>query len=340
MKSFIKRLLRPKGRGALLYVFSSLFFLLAATLSLLLGSTSVSLGEIFEMIIKGDTTSIAARILLYVRLPRTLASLACGGALALSGAVIQGVLSNRLASPSVIGVNAGAALAVTLCAAFGVVGGWRLSFFSFLGAFLTVLIVSLSAKRWGTSRGTVILIGVALNALLGAIADMITVFAPEIAVSNIDFKVGDFSSVTYARLIPATIVILVVSGVLMTLQNELSVLSLGEDNARGLGLNTSIFRPLLLLLSAALAGAAVSVAGLLSFVGLLVPHAVRKMMGSSRHLLPLCSLFGAGFVCFSDTLSRVIFMPYEIPVGMIMSLLGAPFFVLILIRTKGGQGNA
>ena len=340
MRSFIKRLLRPEGRGALLYILSSLFLLFSATLSLLLGSTSLSLEEIFEMAVNGDSTSVAARILLYVRLPRTLGSLVCGGALALSGAVIQGVLSNRLASPSVIGVNAGAALAVTLCAAFGIVGGWRLSLLSFLGAFATVLVVSLGAKRWGASRGTVILIGVSLNALLGAISDTVTVFVPEIAVSGIDFKVGDFSSVTYVRLIPAGIVILAVSGILMTLQNELSVLSLGEDNARGLGLNTTLYRPLLLLFAAALAGSAVSVCGLLSFVGLLVPHAVRRTMGSSKNLMPLCFLFGAAFVCLSDTVARVIFMPYEIPVGIIMSLFGAPFFILVLIRTKGGRSNA
>lgn len=340
MMSCIKSLLRPEKRSILLYISASVLLLLSASLALALGSTPLSLSEILRALLGTDKTSVASRVFLYVRLPRVLGSLVCGGALALSGAVIQGVLSNRLASPSVIGVNAGAALAVTLCAAFGLAGGILLSLFSFLGAFAAVLLVSLGAKKWGASRGTVILMGVAMNALLGAITDAVTVFYPDIAVWGIDFKVGDFSSVTYARLLPAAAVILLVSGILMMLQNELSVLSLGEDNARGLGLNAALMRPLLLLLAAALAGAAVSVCGLLSFVGLLVPHAVRRMMGSSRHLLLLSLLFGAGFVCLSDTLARVVLMPYEIPVGIIMSVIGAPFFIWILVRTKGGRTDA
>ena len=339
MKSFMKSSLRPDGRTALLYVIGAMLLLLSFALAILLGSTPLSLSDIFKAI-GGDRSSASSRIFLYVRLPRALGSLLCGAALALSGAVIQGVLSNRLASPSVIGVNAGAALAVTICAALGVVGGWQIALCSFFGAFVTVAVVSLGSRHFGASRGTVILIGVAMNALLGAISDVITVFNPDIAVSGIDFKLGDFSSVTYQKLIPAAIVILLVSVVLMTMQNELEVLSLGEDNARGLGLNTAVIRPLFLLLAAALAGSAVSVCGLLSFVGLLVPHAVRRASYGSRHLLPLCALFGAALVCFSDTMARVAFAPYEIAVGIIMSLLGAPLFIVILIRSKGGYTHA
>lgn len=320
-----------------LYIVGIVFLGVSAVLGIILGSTSLSISEIAEAFQKGFNASAGTRIFAYSRLPRTLASLACGAALAVSGAVIQGVLANRLASPSIIGVNAGAGLAVTVCTALGIYGGWQLSFFSFVGAFAAVMLVSFGAKHWGASRSTVILIGVAMNSLLGAISDTIITFIPEVGVMSNDFKIGEFSSITYPKLIPATVTILIVIVILSTLHNELDVLTLGEENAQGLGLNTSVMRTLLLLFAALLSGCAVSLAGLLSFVGLLVPHAIRRVAGSkSSNLIGLCAIYGAGFVCLCDTLARTVFAPYEIPVGIIMAYLGAPFFVFILVRGKGG----
>ena len=173
------------------------------------------------------------------------------------------------------------------------------------------------------------------------VSDTVTTFSPEVSMMSNDFKIGDFSSVTYAKLIPATVIVLISVLILLTFSNELDVLTLGDENAKGLGMNTNVMRVIFLLLSALLAGAAVSVCGLLSFVGLLVPHAVRRIATSeSKHLLPLCALFGAGFVSLCDTLARVVFAPYELPVGIIMAFLGAPFFIFILIKGKGGHRNA
>ena len=324
-----------------IYIIASVLAVLSIALGILLGATDLKLFSSLSDIINGNAESPEARILIYVRLPRVLATFVCGMSLAVSGAVIQNVLANRLASPSIIGVNSGAALAVTVASAFGIIGGWRLSLFSFLGAFLTVMLVSIGAKKWGASRGTVILLGVALNALLGAISDTVTTFVPEVSVMSNDFKIGDFSSVTYLKVIPATAVILFSVLVLQTLSNELDVLTLGDENAKGLGLNINVTRVVFLLLSALLAGAAVSVCGLLSFVGLLVPHAVRRIASSeSKHLIPLCALLGAAFVTLCDTLARVVFAPYELPVGIIMAFLGSPFFIFILIKGKGGHANA
>lgn len=330
-----------KNKIACLYAAAFLGLLFSAVLGVFLGSSGVSFPDMLSSLVKGDIKSPEVRILLYVRLPRMLSGLICGAALAVSGSVIQGVLANRLASPSIIGVNAGAGLAVTLCSALGILGGWKLSLFAFAGAFGAVMLVSIAAKKWGASRGTVILMGVAFNALLGAISDAVTTFHPEVSMMSNDFKIGDFSSVTYAKLIPAAVIVLISVPVLITLSNELDVLMLGDENAKGLGMNTGAMRVVFLLLSALLAGVAVSVCGLLSFVGLLVPHAVRRMgVSQSKHLMPLCALFGAGFVCVCDTLARVIFAPYELPVGIIMAFLGAPFFVFILIKRKGGHRNA
>ena len=323
----------------LLYTLGGVFFLLAFLLGVSLGSTNASVFEMLGDLLRGEDTT-AARIFLYVRFPRTVAAFLCGAALSLSGAVLQRVLANRLASPSIIGVNAGAGLAVTLAAAFGMLGGWRVSLLAFLGAFLSAMLVSVGAKRFGASRGTVILMGVAMNALLGAFSDAITVFFPTVAVDRLDFKVGSFSAVTYAKLIPAAVIILFASLLVFTLSKELEVLSLGDDHARGLGLPSDGMRVLFLLLSALLAGASVSIAGLLSFVGLLVPHALRRFLRSGRHFLPLCFLFGGAFVSLSDTLARTVVAPFELPVGIIMAFLGAPFFLFILIKRKGGEHRA
>ena len=338
MRYFMKNL--RKNKAARAYLAAVALLLLALASGVLFGSTRLSIGDAIVALAGGNYDSPEARILIFVRLPRVIAGIICGMALSVSGAVIQGVLANRLASPSIIGVNAGAGLAVTLCSAFGIIGGWRLSLFSFLGAFLTVMTVSLGAKKWGASRGTVILLGVALNAFIGAISDSVTTLVPEVSVMSNDFKIGDFSAATYGKVIPAAVAIILGVLILQTLANELDVLTLGDDNARGLGLNTSVMRVIFLMLSALLAGAAVSVCGLLSFVGLLVPHAVRRVATSeSRRLLPLCALFGAGFVTICDTLARVVFAPYELPVGIIMAFLGAPFFIFILVKGKGGTAN-
>ena len=324
-----------------IYAVAVVLLILSVFLGITLGATTVDLKEMFLVFLRGDTESVAAKILLYVRLPRVLGSLLCGAALAVSGGVIQSVLANNLASPSIIGVNSGAGLAVTVCTALGLAGGWQMSAFAFAGAFLTVMTVSFGAKKWGASRGTVILMGVALNSLLGAFSDAVTTVMPEVSILRNDFRIGDFSAVTYPKLLPAAVVMGIALAVLLTLSNELDLLTLGEDTARSLGMRTGRMRVLFLLLAAALAGAAVSVAGLLSFVGLLIPHTVRRIGGSdARHLLPMSALLGAGFVTLCDTLARVIFAPYELPVGIIMAFLGAPFFLFILVKGKGGKNHA
>lgn len=315
-------------------------FMASAALSLCIGNTKIGITDIIGAL-DGSVESAGERIFAFVRLPRTLATLVCGAALSVSGAVIQNVLCNRLASPGIIGVNSGAGLAVTLCAAAGIYGGWQLSLFSFLGALITVLFISVGARKWGASRGTVILIGVAINSLFGAFSDAVITINTDISIISSDFKVGDFSAVTYQKAIPAAVIVFVSIAVLFTLSNELDILTLGDETAIGLGLNSAVMRVVFLILAALLAGCAVSVAGLLSFVGLIVPHIIKRLgVTQSKHILPLCALFGAGFVTLCDTLARTIFAPYEIPVGIIMAFVGAPFFIFLLIKGKGGHKNA
>ena len=335
MRSFSKYSQNRRSSLLVLYLLGIIFILISSLLSLAVGSTDVSLFDILSSSASSDT---ARKVLLYVRLPRTIAALICGASLSASGAIIQGVLANDLASPSIIGVNSGAAVAVTICCAFGMLGGWQISLFSFIGAFATALVVSLASKRMRASRGSVILMGVAINSILGALQDSILTFVPNISIISADFKVGDFSSVAYNRLFPALILGIGAIAAAISLSHMLDVLTLGDDSARGLGMNTGLVRALFLMIASLLAGISVSIAGLISFVGLIVPHLIRRLgINRSEHLLPLCALYGGGFVALCDMLARSLFSPYELPVGILIAFIGAPIFLLVLFRRKGGE---
>lgn len=329
-----------KYKEKLLFTGAVLLLLLSILLSTCLGSVRISFAELMEVIQLGigNVATPAARIFWYARLPRTAACVLSGAALAVSGAVIQGVLTNKLASPGIIGVNAGAGLAVTICCAFGVFSGWAIAGAAFGGAIAAVMLVALTAQKIGASRTTVILGGVAVNSCLNAASEAISILVPDAGMQAADFRVGGFSNVAYARLLPAGILILAGLCVLFTLTNELDVISLGEDTAQGLGMPVKKIRTVFLGLSALLAGAAVSFSGLLGFVGLIVPHVARKLVtNESGKLLPFCAIVGAGFVTICDLLARTMFSPYEIPVGILMSFIGGPFFLFLLINRKGGH---
>ena len=321
-----------------LYAAALLLILLALAAGVGVGSTYISPLRVLSALMgKGDGADV--NIIRYVRLPRVLGGIFCGGALALSGAVIQSVLSNRLASPSVIGVNSGACLFVTVGCALGITGGIYLSALAFLGALVSCAAISLGAKKFGASGGTVILMGVALNSLFGALSDTALTLFPDTGILSNDFRIGGFSSVTYQRLLPAAALIALMFILLLLTSPSLEVLTLGEERAQSLGLQARLTSALFLALAALLAGAAVSVCGGISFIGLLVPHALRRIIGGRiKHLLPLSALCGGWFVSLCDTLSRVIFSPYEIPVGVIMAFLGAPLFLAILIKGRKERG--
>lgn len=318
-----------------------LLCLASILLNLCLGSLVISPSQLFEAVTNRTEAGIIGSIFWYARLPRTLACFFAGAALSVSGCVLQNVLANKLASPGIIGVNAGAGLGVTICCAFGFLSGWAVSGAAFAGSLIVVLTITLFSRHGGVSRTTVILGGVALNSVLNAFSESITVLNPDVASLNTEFRVGGFSAVSYTRLLPAMILITIALLLLLTLCNELDVVMLGDETAQSIGLSVQKYRILFLILSALLAGAAVSFAGLLGFIGLIVPHFIRNIAGNeSRHLLPLCILYGGTFVMLCDLAARMIFSPYELPVGILMAVIGGPLFVFLLLRYKGGHLNA
>lgn len=308
----------------------------AALLSMSFGSTQVPFSEILTALMGGETQ--AYNIVVYARLPRTLAALLCGSALAVGGVIIQGVLGNPLAGPNIIGVNAGAGLGAVLCAALIPTSMTAVPVAAFLGALGACMLVYTLARRTGASRITLVLAGVAVSNIFSAGIDALVTFFPDAVLSYTDFRIGGLNNLSMDRIIPAFWVVLAALVLLFSLSSEMDILALGRETAQSLGLPVKPLRLALLALAAALAGAAVSFAGLLGFVGLIVPHIMRRLVGEdSLPLLASCALGGASLLTLCDLLSRVLFAPYEIPVGIVLSLAGGPFFIWLLLRQRGGR---
>ena len=338
MKSLRTSSIPTRAKTARLFAALAVICLAACGMSLALGPVKVPLADVVRALFSGEAVTAAERIALYSRLPRTCGCLIAGAALAVSGAVIQGVLSNPLAAPNVIGVNAGAGLAAALCCALAPSAYALVPLAAFVGALLSVLLVLLIAERTGAAKITLVLAGVAVSGILSAGIDAIVTFWPDALNGYSDFRIGSLANLTMPRIAPAFWVVLIALALLFTLTNELDVLMLGQETAHSLGLKTGRMRVLLLALAAALAGAAVSFAGLIGFVGLIVPHIMRRFAGDeSRLLLPASALGGAALLTLCVLAARTLFTPYELPVGIILSFFGGPFFIWLLLRQRKGR---
>ena len=308
----------------------------SGVLSISLGAVPVSGGDILAALL-GETEGGAA-IVRFARLPRTLGCLLAGMSLAMSGVIIQTVLANPLAAPNIIGVNSGAGLMVALSCALAPSAAALTPVLAFLGALAGVLVVLLIAQGTGASRMTVVLSGVAVSSMFSAGIDAVVTFVPEALNGYSDFRIGGMTNLSMERVLPALWVIAAASVLAFLLAGELDLLKLGTDMARSLGLNARRSRLVLLAVAAALAGAAVSFAGLLGFVGLIVPHIMRRLVGEESWLLLLASALGGGaLLTVCDLASRLLFAPYELPVGIVLSLVGGPFFLWLLVRGRGGR---
>lgn len=324
-----------KNRNKII-LFLSLALLTGAFLAnLCLGASGLSAGDILDALLRGDRESVAARVFLFVRLPRALAAMMAGSALAAAGLLLQKTLGNPLASPGVIGVNSGAGLCALIAMAFFPDLARLAPLAAFLGALLAAAGVFLLAQLTGASKTSIVLAGVAINSLLGAAMDAIVTLVPDAAVSRSAFSIGGFANVSMDRLgfaLPFW-----AAGLLIALlfSRELQLLTLGDDSARSLGLPVEFFRAVFLIAAALLAGAAVSFAGLLGFVGLITPHMTALLCGRDARLqTPIASVLGAALCLLCDLAARTVFAPYELPVGVALSFLGAPFFLWLLIKRK------
>lgn len=316
------------------------FLLLMVGIGILGGSAKISLTDFWELF-SGQEITAAGRIILYVRLPRVAGAVIAGMALSVAGAVIQTVLNNPLAAPNIIGVNSGAGFAVVLCSILLPKSYAALPAAAFAGAFLTVLFVFYLGKKTGSSKITLILAGVAINSFLNGATDAINTFNEDSLISANVFKIGGLNGVNINVLKYASILVVIAVLVVLLFHNELEVLSLGEETAKTLGLPVSFYRFLFLMLAAVLSGAAVSFAGLLGFVGLIVPHVARYLVGEeSKYFILSSAVLGALFLLICDYIARTCFTPFELPVGIILSFVGAPYFIWLLFHRKRRNRNA
>lgn len=309
-------------------------FLIAALLSILFGGASLTPAEVAKGLFGTQDGTLTA-IVRGVRLPRVLAGILSGIGLSVSGLLLQSVTDNALASPNVIGVNAGAGLSVILILACFPSLLPIVPLAAFLGAFLATLLILALAGRLGGSGVTVILSGIALTAVLNAAISFITLLDTDVVSAYNYFSIGGLSGVYLDRLpLPAILILLSFAGA-MLLSRDLEVLRLGDEAAQALGVRVRPLRMLALICASASAAAAVSFAGLLGFVGLIVPHTARALVGANiRRALPATALLGGTLVLLSDLAGRTLLSPTEIPVGILMALIGAPFFLFLLIRRR------
>ncbi len=277
-------------------------------------------------------------IVMELRLPRVITALIVGTGLAVAGATFQGLLRNPLADPYVLGTASGAALGaaigVLVPVQFAVLGFGLTSLLAFGGALIAVAIVHRLSGGGRGSLASVLLTGYAVGSLLAAGLAM----AMYLAGSNIRqiffYLLGSFATSSWQPLVVALPVILIASALIMARARSLNALLLGDDAALHLGLDVRRERMVLLGLASLVTAAAVALAGLIGFVGLVVPHAVRLVVGpNARLVLPLSALFGAAFLVFADLVARI---PGELPVGVITAIVGAPIFVVLLRRFRGG----
>jgi iron complex transport system permease protein len=281
-----------------------------------------------------DKNSIAHSIVLDLRLPRVLVAIVVGACLSIAGAIMQGLTRNPLASPSVLGINAGAALgmaAVTTVAPwFGFFGA---SVAAMLGGAMSWSIVMLLGAAWkgGNEHGRLVLAGVAISALCAAMTKAMIILHEDQAAGVLTWLAGSVADARWSHW--AELWPLASTGLFgaLLMSPTLNLLNLGEDNARSLGVKLGLARVFCSLLVLVLVGAALSVAGSIAFIGLLVPHMAKSLVGQDhRKILPLTALIGAILVVSADVISRSIIYPMETPAGAILALIGAPFFIYMV----------
>ena len=327
---------------AKLLLFLAVALPLVALGGIALGTVTLSAADLWRAL-AGD--SLESTIVLDIRLPRVLLALCVGAILASSGAVMQGLFRNPLADPSLIGVSSGASvgasivivIAASWMAAGSAMGLPLVALGAFAGGFLaTVLVYRLATSEIGTSVSTMLLAGIAITALAGALNSLLAYFADDDMLRQISlWQMGNLSTANWSRVVLIGLVTAVLMVLFPRYSNALNALLLGESEARYLGVDVQRVKQRLIVLTALGVGVSVAVAGLIAFVGLVMPHVVRLLIGPDhRWLIPASAMAGALLLIVADGLARILVSPTELPTGILTALLGAPFFVALLIQQR------
>lgn len=330
---------KRQKRIRLCFLLLAVLVLLLGALNLVTGSTSIGAGELWRALFSGERGSSAGRILWNIRLPRLLAAAVLGGALAVSGFLLQTFFANPIAGPFVLGISSGAKLMVALtmiaCLGRGVVmNSWGMIGAAFLGALLVMGFVLLAAGR---TRGMARLIvcGVMIGYICSAVTDFAVTFADDSNIVNLHYwSMGSFSGVSWDALGTASLAVLVSLACCVLLIKPMTAWQLGEGYAKSMGVNLRRFRLALIGLSSLLSACVTAFAGPISFVGIAVPQLMKLLFKTAKPavMLPACFLGGAGFCLGCDLLARTLFAPTELAIGSVTAIFGAPVVIWMLLQ--------
>lgn len=314
-------------------------------MALMIGGVSITFADLIAASSYSAKPELKHAILWEIRLPRLLLAMIVGAGLAVCGAAMQAIFRNPLADPGLIGVSSGAALgAVTTL----VLGNTLLSAFSAVfsiyavpvGAFIGCITVCLFIYRLSAVNGqftviSLLLAGIAVNAIVSAVIGILTLISTDQQLRDLTFwSMGSLAGNHFAMMLPSLAVIIVSSAYLLHLAQPLNLYLLGEEQARHVGININTLKKKVFICTALCTGAAVAITGVIGFVGFIIPHIVRLILGPDhRYLLPSCIVSGALFLSLADLLARTIILPAELPIGLITSAIGGPFFLFMLLKT-------
>ncbi|WP_208352111.1 FecCD family ABC transporter permease [Pseudaestuariivita rosea] len=334
---------RQTARAAHIWLIGLL--LISSVASLAIGASGTSLWAALDKLAQGQELDLMERVVLWdIRLPRLVTGIVVGASLAVSGAVMQGLFRNPLADPGIVGVTSGATLGAIIAIVLGpllplaFLGTAMLPVFAFVGAWVSMVLLYRVATRAGrTSVATMLLAGIALAALGGALSGLMIYSADDDQLRDVTFwGLGSLAGATWAKVLIAGPIILGALLVSMTLGRGLNGLALGEAAANHIGIAVQRTKTIAILSVAAGVGAAVAISGGIGFIGIVVPHLLRLATGPDHRMLIVNSaLLGASLLLLADVISRVVIAPAELPIGIVTAILGAPVFIWILIRSRG-----
>ena len=336
----VKDLKRRNARRSAIAVLGTVAISIAAFfLCICVGNYEVSVPDVILAIFgQGDSSTVM--IIRDVRLPRVMGAICVGAALSVAGLSMQSLFKNPMASPSVLGISSGAAFGASIAISFGlgagIVGSFATPLMAFAMCFATLGLVYLIARsKYGISTVTLLLAGVAVGAFFNGLVSLLQYVANEDVLSSIVYwTMGSFNKVTWSSFYRSVVPMILGIITQVLIYRELNLISAGEEQAANLGVNVKRVRMLAILGTALCVGGAVSLAGTIGFVGLIVPHMFRMIVGPNHKLLiPMCIFGGAAFLMLMDTLAKTAFV-MSFPVGIFTSLLGAPFFLYILKTRK------
>lgn len=326
-----------KRRGsAFLIIFTLLVIMIVVAISV--GSVSVPLDQVIDSILNG--TGGSGGIIRDIRIPRVIMGVLVGANLAVAGVLLQGVMANPLADPGITGISSGASVVVMLVMLYFPGASASIPFYGFIGSMVACMLIYLLAWKNGISAIRIILAGVAVNAMLGGVTSMISILNSENLTGVLSWLNGNLGKKGWSEV--RMLVIYTVIGLALTipLSKSCNLLALGDKNAKSLGYSPNVLRILISIVAVFLAGISTAYVGVIGFIGLVVPHIARMIMGTDHKvLIPFSALLGSTMLLLADTLGRTITAPYEIPVGIVMTIIGGPFFLYLLRKDQRRYGH-